>query len=300
MRVAVTGATGFLGSHLVAGLLARGHEPVGVVREPARGAHLGIPLRRADLADPDALREAFTGLDAVVANAAPSVVTEAGRDIAPFVRAEQQAAANVVESALAAGVPRLVHISSVAVYRVRRPNAVVGPDHPRRAPGDRWDLVHLVTRRGYPESKAAAEQVVWDAVARGLRPTVLRPGPVYGSRDAKLTARYLRAAAARWRLVPTVRLPHVHAGDVARAVAGALENPASEGRAYNVTGDSVSLLDVARAVRQQTGSRTCLLPVPVPLWLACDDATTERDLGVQYRSLAEGVRECVAPGFVDV
>jgi dihydroflavonol-4-reductase len=297
MRVAVTGATGFLGSHLARGLIDAGHHVVGVVRTPERGAWLeplGVELRRADLAEPDALREAFAGADAVVSNAAPSVVTEVDGDLDRFVRAECDAVNNVVDAALSAGVPRLVHISSVAVYRVLRPNCTVGEDHARRAPGQRRDLVHLVTRAGYPECKARAEDIVWDAVSRGLRPTVLRPGPVYGSRDPKLTARYLRAAAARVRVVPTVRVPHVHAGDVAAAVCGALANDHSVGRAYNVTGPPASLLDVARAVRDAAGARTWLIPLPVPLWLGWDNRAAESDLGVRYRALADGIRECVA------
>jgi nucleoside-diphosphate-sugar epimerase len=296
LTVGVTGASGFLGSHLALELLARGHRVVGIVRDPARASWLaqeGVELRQADLLDPDALGRAFAGLQAVVSNAAPAAAP-AGDDLEAFVRADRSATENVVNAALAQGVPRLVQISSVAVYRVRWPFLRVREDHPRKMAGQGPDLTRLVTRRGYAESKALSEEVIWEAIARGLQPTVLRPGPVYGSRDPKLTARYLRAMSARFRMIPTVRLPHVHAGDVAQAVCGALANPASIGKAYNITGEPLSLLEVARAVRQTTGARTWLIPVPLPLWMAWDNSAAEADLGVRYRSLADGLREAFA------
>jgi nucleoside-diphosphate-sugar epimerase len=296
LTVGVTGASGFLGSHIALELLARGYRVVGVVREPKRAAWLaerGVELRQADLLDREALSRAFEGLQAVVSNAAPAAAV-AGDDLEAFVRADRAAAENVVEAALAQGVSRLVQISSVAVYRVFWPFLRVREDHPRKAAGQGLDLTRLVTRRGYAESKALSEEVIWQAIPRGLEPTVLRPGPVYGSRDPKLTARYQRAMAARFRLIPTVRLPHVHAGDVAQAACAALANPASIGKAYNITGEPLSLLQVARAVREVTGARTWLIPLPLPLWLAWDNSAAEADLGVKYRSIADGLREALA------
>ena len=77
MRVALTGATGFLGSHLARALIARGATVCGVVRRPERGAwlaELGVELRTADLADPLALARAFDGVDAVIAtHTAPGI-----------------------------------------------------------------------------------------------------------------------------------------------------------------------------------------------------------------------------------
>lgn len=294
MRVGVTGASGFLGSHIAQVLVERGYEVVGIVRSPERAAHLaerGVELRRADLLDRGSLSVALYGLDALVSNAAPASEPSGG-DIEAFVQADRAATTNVVEAALGAGVHRLVHISSVSVYRVFAPCRLIREDHPRRGPQER-DLLSLLTRPGYAESKARSEEIVWEAAARGLLPTVLRPGPIYGSRDEKLTARYRRGLSGRLRLVPTVRLPHVHAGDVAMAVAGALKAQSSVGRAYNVTGEPVSLLSVARAARAASGASTWLLPVPIPLWIGWDNAAVCRDLGVSFRSLEEGLREAL-------
>src|SRR6185436_2115892 len=72
-RIAVTGATGFLGRYIVDVLLERGAHVIGVVRNPDRVpalARRGVELRRADLAERARLAEGFAGADAVVSNAA--------------------------------------------------------------------------------------------------------------------------------------------------------------------------------------------------------------------------------------
>jgi hypothetical protein len=72
-KVAITGATGFLGGYLVDTLLARGAHVVAVVRNPDKAASLsrrGVEVRRADLADRQALELGFKDVDAVISNAA--------------------------------------------------------------------------------------------------------------------------------------------------------------------------------------------------------------------------------------
>src|SRR4051794_25279922 len=109
MRVGVTGATGFLGSHLTRVLLERGFEVVAIVRSPDRAGwvtELGGEVRRADLRDRASLEQALTGLDALVSNAALAS-ERVDTDPESFAEADRQATANVVEAALAAGVTRM-------------------------------------------------------------------------------------------------------------------------------------------------------------------------------------------------
>ena len=76
-RIALTGATGFLGSHIALALRGAGAAVCGVVRSPEKGAwlnqHHNVELAQADLAEPASLRKAFTHCDAVVANAALAI-----------------------------------------------------------------------------------------------------------------------------------------------------------------------------------------------------------------------------------
>ncbi|MCB9675898.1 MAG: NAD(P)-dependent oxidoreductase [Alphaproteobacteria bacterium] len=288
MRVAVTGATGFLGSHLVEVLRER-FDVRGLVRSPEKGAHLGIELVRADLTDVAALTEGMRGCDALVANAAlaPGWAKPSAEE---FVRANVEGAENQLRAAVDAGVKRIVWISTVAVYRTRPWRTLaedaekIDPAHPR------FDWNNLTTDPGYARSKAAAERLAWDwAREHGLELTALRPGPIYGERDPKLTARYQRMLSWPVVLAPTAQLPHVHAGDVALAAAAALENPASVGRAYNVTGESISVWRLLSIWKRVTGARALVVPVPVPLRIAFDDSAAARDLGFHPRPFEEAL-----------
>ncbi|MEM6929665.1 MAG: NAD(P)H-binding protein, partial [Myxococcota bacterium] len=174
-RVGVTGATGFLGRHLVRALERAGARVVGLVRRPDRGADLverGVELRRADLCDETSLREALAGLDAVVSNASIAVTRAPRGSVADHAQLEARTIRGLARAALHRGIRRFVHISSVAVYRrvpLGRPGV---EDDPRR--GARRNLASWFFVRGYGEAKAAAEEALWNEPDLAL--TVLRPG----------------------------------------------------------------------------------------------------------------------------
>ena len=294
MRIAITGASGFLGTHLVASALQAGHEVVALSRNPQRGSPApGVTWRRGDLAEPASLRTAFSGCDVVIANAALAPGRGPADDDA-FEVANVRGARHQVDAAADAGVDRVVYISTVAVYRTRLGRRLaegaerIDPDHRR------FDWNQLTTDPRYARSKARAEQAVWSAaVARGLALTSLRPGPIYGEHDHKMTQRYVDMVQ-RWPcLAPTVRLPHVHARDVADAALRASERPATAGRAYNTTGDAVSVHRALRALAKALG-RPRPMPVPVPLAVRFDDRRARRDLGFRPRSVEEGMTQVAA------
>lgn len=294
--VAITGATGFLGSHLADAALGVGLPVVAAVRTPARAVSLaarGVTVAAADLADRDALTAAFAGCSAVIANAA---LAAGWTPQAPeaFQAANVIGTENTLRAAHAAGVRRVIYISSVAIYRSAL-TTLRDEDFPQRDPADtRFELMQLVTNPHYARTKAAAEHAAWRiADELGLQLTTLRPGPIYGSRDPKLTARYAQWMTRRVLPVPTLALPHVHAGDVAEAALRALERPASIGRAYNVTGESVGIYELLRAWRRQTGAGPWLLPIPVPVRVAFDNRRVQSELGLRFRSLEDGLQEVI-------
>jgi dihydroflavonol-4-reductase len=290
--IAITGATGFLGSHLALTARAAGLAVRGVVRraESPLLADAGVTLARGDLGEPDGLAEALAGADAVVANAA---LGSYEGDLDAFVRTNVGGTENTLRAAAAAGVRRVVLVSSVAIYRtvLRRP---MNEDHPRYGPRRRaFSWTHLGTDWRYAVTKQAAEERAWAlADELGLRLTVVRPGPIYGARDPKWTARLVRAARRPLAIVPTVGLPAVHAGDVARAVVAALGSPASVGRAYNLAGPPTPLATyVATMARLVGGGR--VVRVPVPAWVAYDTDAARRDLGFAARPVEEGLAEAI-------
>ena len=292
-RVVVTGATGFLGSHITRALLDRGAHVVGAVRTPSKGAWLealGAEMVSADLTDKNSLAVAFAGADAVVNNAGLST-REGSPSFQDFKDANRTGVRNVVDAMAQAQVKRLVHISTVAVYKPKllREN---DENAAKLIDGVPLAWTYLVTPWRYSLSKAQGERLLWDAAkAAGLDVTVLRPGPIYGSRDAKLTTRYANAMQRKVQPAPTFALPHVHAGDVGVAVAGALHNADSVGQAYNVTGKPVSPFKALKTWKKLTGKGPVLLPIPLPVWVDYDDGAAERDLGFTCRGIEAGLRE---------
>lgn len=298
-RIVVTGATGFLGSHIALALLEAGHEVIGAVRTPAKGAWLsarGVRMVAADLTDPASLVEAFRGADAVISNAAQGGNVGHGADMAQFERVNCQGIEDLFTAAKQAGVRRVVHISSTAVYRTRLWRAMTedtaGYDTDKR----RFNWSDLTTDWRYTKTKTLAERIAWQrAKADAIDLTTLRPGPIYGSRDEKATARLRASLAAKLKVVPTVGVPWVHAGDVAKAVVAALANPASIGKAYNMTGPAVPQYAFMAAMRDALRAKgehaARLIPVPVPVWVRYDTSAAARDLAFAPRTLADGMRE---------
>lgn len=122
LKIAVTGASGNLGSALLCVLADRGHDTVGICRRPPQG---GTPYERTewvslDLSSPDVgppLLDAFAGVDAVVHLA---WAIQPARDPAKMERVNVGGSRSVLDAAAAAQVDQLVHVSSSAVYAPTR------------------------------------------------------------------------------------------------------------------------------------------------------------------------------------
>ncbi|MDZ7707556.1 MAG: NAD-dependent epimerase/dehydratase family protein [Trueperaceae bacterium] len=227
MKLAVTGAHGFLGSHVVDAARLDGADVVAVVspwgRTDRLAAHAHDPavrLLRADVTDPASLNGVFDGVDAVVHAAAR--VADHGPWRA-FHRVNVQGTANVARAAVRSGVARVVLVSSVAVWRYRG----ISGDDPRTRPRDQ----HVLP---YGRSKALAEDVVRAAAPE---PVVVRPALwPYGTRDPNL-ARV--ATALRRGVLPLVdggraRLQTVDAALLATALVVCARDPVAIGRSYLV------------------------------------------------------------------
>ncbi len=300
-RVVVTGATGFVGSHIALALEAAGATVVGAVRSPDKGqwlVHRNVSLVKADLTDKASLVAAFAGADAVVSNAA--LGSNQG-DMADFERVNCQGVSDLMDAANEAGVTRIVHVSSVAVYRTRLYAAM--DEATRGYPTDkrRFNWSDTTTDWRYARTKALSEQIAWEkAKAHGLELTTLRPGPVYGSRDPKATRQLVEGLVGkRFKAAPTVGVPWVHAGEVADAAVRALLNRDSIGKPYNLAGPPVSMWTFLSAMRKilvalLPGERIArLVPVPAPVWVRFDTTAASRDLGFVARPIEEGLREAL-------
>lgn len=186
MRVAITGATGFLGRNLAFGLLEDGHEVVASGRSRAVGEALeaaGIEFRAADLRDSEGVARALAGASCVV---------HCGARSGPWGSYREHFEANVVGTrhTLAAcrrlGIERLVFISTPSIYFSRRDRLGVAEDDPLPVRG----FNHYAT------TKRLAEDELRAAAGATLSVIVLRPRALHGPFDTIFTPRIARLAAA--------------------------------------------------------------------------------------------------------
>ncbi|HEX4591712.1 MAG TPA: NAD-dependent epimerase/dehydratase family protein [Gemmataceae bacterium] len=290
MRALVTGAAGFIGSHVVERLAAAGHNVRGMVRTDAQEAtvrDLGAAPVRGDVTCPATLRAAADGMDTVIHVAAR--VTDWGEWPA-FEAATVRGTINTLRSAAEAGVRRFVLVSSVAVYdnRVGDRLHVVPEDTPHNGVGDRL-LGH------YSRAKVLAEEAAWEFHARGdLEVTALRPAWVYGPRDRTVLPRlveYMNLPFSCWfgRRDPVV--DPIYVTDVADCIILAATHPQAAGQTYNVAPpEEIHLRYFLRRLGKTLGVR-------VPRWTIDDRLILTIARGVEAVARCIGMRE---PPFLTV
>jgi nucleoside-diphosphate-sugar epimerase len=253
MKIAVTGATGFVGSHLTENLTAAGHEVTVLARSPERLAwirHLPVRVVYGDLDRTEALRDLVAGQDVVVH--AAGLTLAANRD--EFIRVNVQGSVRLLSAALAGspGLKRFVYLSSQAAMGPSPVDESLGEDAPQRPIS------------AYGESKSLAEQELARFADR-VPITFIRPPWVYGPRD-RHTLSYFRLAAHAVRLVvgPRSRYSIVHASDLAAGIRLAAESTLPGARAYFLTdGDGRTIEELARIIADAVDRRTVRVPVPV-------------------------------------
>ncbi len=304
-RVVVTGGAGFVGSHLVEALAARGdqvtvldsfdpsYDPASKERNLS-GVAGRVRVVRADVRDPGAVREAVRGAACVVHLAARAGVRASLRDPLPFVRTNVEGTAALLEAMREAGAERLVLASSSSVYGARA-DGPFREDDPLRPPAS-----------PYAASKRAAE-ILCDTWGRlhGLGVTVLRLFTVHGPRQRPDMAihRFLTAILADEEIAlfgdGSSRRDYTWVGDVVAGIVAAVDRPLS-GEVVNLgSGRPVRLDALVEAAGRATGRTPRIRwvgdqPGDVPLTWADLDRARGR-LGYRPEvSLEEGLARTVA------
>jgi nucleoside-diphosphate-sugar epimerase len=242
----VTGATGLVGSHLVDLLVASGERPRVLVQPADTAGDLARNMVEpfvGDVADRAALEHAMRDVEYVFHCAARTGPWGPEEE---YERTNVGALETLVRVASAAGVRRIVHVSSVTVHG----NDVRGAadeDAPFRAESN-----------PYSRSKVAGERLLQRMIEDDGAPvTIVRPGWVYGPRDVASFARF--ATMIRDRRMVMIgsgrnRLPLIYVTDVALGMLRAAEADAATGRAYLLVNDEpVTQRDYLGAIARELG-----------------------------------------------
>jgi nucleoside-diphosphate-sugar epimerase len=288
VKIAVTGATGFVGSHVAECLAAAGHEVTVLARSPERLAairHLSPRVVFGDLDRAEAVRDFTTGQDVVVHAAGLTIAKS--RD--EFVRVNVRGSVRLLETALAnsPGLRRFVFVSSQAAMGPTPVGGALEEDAPRRPIS------------AYGQSKSLAEEQLARFADR-LPVTFVRPPWVYGPRD-RHTLSYFLLAARGVRLAAGARNRYsiVHAADLAQGIRLAAESTMPGERAFFFTdGHPRTIDEFLRIIAEATGRRTLRVPVPTAaaaLAVAFGElagAITGRPPFLGWRKLGELLHPC--------
>jgi len=331
--VVVTGASGYIGSHIVANLLSKGMRVRATVRDlgdPERVAHLktmeiaeggGIEIVEMDLFDPESVNSAISGCTDLIHTAA-TVIVRSRDPQRKIVDPSVIGTRNVISAIERSGtIERFVHTSSTAAIR-----PMEWKDGSTLT-ADSWANDATLENNPYGLAKVSAERIVreWHAsLESGTRPRLvtIHPCMVFGP---PLSPRHLRGSLAILmamirRTVPLnlpMQINIVDVRDVAEAHVRALEGGQEEGRYLTVSGDMM-MTDIAKALKKSHPERRWVT-WEAPYWVALvasffhpkidvswakrhlrkrlywDASPAEDDLGMEWMEPLQSILDTVPP-----
>jgi nucleoside-diphosphate-sugar epimerase len=269
MEILITGANGFVGRHLCLALQKRG-DKVRALSSPTGDSTLlkqqGITIFRGDVRSRDSLMEAMHGVSTVV-----HLVAETKRKWGPMQGSYEVnviGTENVCRAAMTAGVRRLVHVSTSAIYKtiVGRPVTEDDPVAPLNDP--------------YCLTKAQGDLLVQRMIHENHLPAVIiRLGALLGPGDSLNFGRLAeRVRAGKVVIVGSGNnaIPFVYITDVVQALLLAVDSEQAVGQVYNISNDQpLTQKQYLSAIAQEIGGPPPRIHVPYYLMYAAA-YTTER------------------------
>ena len=260
MKYLITGATGFIGPHLVKKLVGDGHTCRCLVRNNSNTEslqELGVELVEGDITRADTLKGTAEGVDKVLHMATLGHMSNFSVTESMFESINMQGTKNVMEEAARAGVRRVVHCSTVAAMGIchdvpATEESSCNPHHP------------------YGRSKLQAEQTVLTMIrGKNLPAVIIRFSMVYGPGDTRDILKLTRMA--KKGLFPKVGskpklTPLIHVDDAVRGLLLAAEK-GRPGQIYLITNrDSLPFDEIRKILQKALG--VTRLPLYVPEWTA--------------------------------
>lgn len=251
----ITGATGFLGSHIARALVRAGYRVRALHRSTSSFEliqDLELELVQGDLFEPASLQRAAQSVDLIIHCAG---LVASWQDPDPMIASHVQGTHNVLQAALRQRVRRFVHLSSVASLGVPRN----GSDGIQGMPESHiWNSRRSVWPYGY--AKWRAELEVWRAVAAGLDARIAIPSYVLGPGGQQRRSGSRVAQLAQWALpaAPAGGLNVVHIQDVVDGVLAVVDR-GRRGMRYLLVGHNLSFMDLLTTLAEAAGH-------PAPRW----------------------------------
>lgn len=256
--VFVTGAAGFIGGRVARILRGRGDAVVAVVRDPSRATalrDLGVRVVKDDLGSEAEIRASMVGADGVIHIAGSYRVGIAASERPAMYEANVAVTERVLDAAIAAGIPRIVDISTVNVF---------GDTHGR--------IVDETYRRDiaegflsyYDETKYQAHLRAEARIDAGAPIVIIQPGTVYGPGDHSGLGAQLGAAyegTARYIAFGNLGISPTYVDDVAAGIVAGLDQ-GRPGQAYILTGDNLRQADAMAVAARAAGHRPPRLRIP--------------------------------------
>ncbi len=251
MKYLVTGATGFLGTHLVAQLRAQGHEVRALCRSQA--PELGVEVVRGDVTDAGCVQRAAAGMDGLFHCA--GLVSRRPSDAELMWNVHVIGTRVALAAAKAAGVKRAVVASTSGTI------AVATDDRPRSE--DDEVPVGLIARWPYYRSKLYAEAEADKANTQDFPVVIVNPSLLLGPGDARgsSTEDVRLFLEGKIQAVPAGGLSFVDARDAAAAMLAAMEKGRG-GQRYLVSGCNLSVREFFGKLERLSGIRAPWLPLP--------------------------------------
>lgn len=282
MKYFLTGATGFVGSHLARLLREKGHDVVALVRNPAKAADLtaiGVSVVPGDVTEPDTLRGPMAGCDGVFHVAGWYKVGV--RDKSPGQQINVDGTRNVLSAMRDLGIPKGVYTSTLAVFSDTK--------------GQLFDETYHFTGTHiseYDRSKAAAHDIAEEFIREGLPLVIVQPGLIYGPGDTSSVRENLRKLLkGQLPAIPSgSAYCWAHVDDIAQAHVLAMEK-GRVGESYIIAGPPHTAEEAFRMASRISGKR---MPLVVPAGLMRSMAplmgVVERFFPVPSDYSAEGLR----------
>ena len=262
MKIALTGATGFIGNYIARELVGKGHELTCWYRRESRRDHLSdlssaIEWLPGQLNDHASSKSLVANSDVVVHNAFWRPGTGfrgAEGDIVEFARQNILGTLQLIDASIAAGVERFIFVSTCAVHEKILDDRPLDEAHPL------WPLTH------YGAHKAAIEKFVHSyGLGTGFPICAIRPTGVYGVKRPVQDSKWfdlVRRVTNNEQVEVSGGGKEVHASDVAKAI-GILTTAAGiSGQAYSCYERYISQHDVANLAKDISGSSSEIVGEP--------------------------------------